>query len=372
MAEIWELSAVELIAAYRSGALSPVEVIEAILNRTDRLNPAINAFPEIDRSGAMVAARESERRWRADAPAGRLDGVPISVKELTLTKGMATLRGSLTISPDQAWDVDAPSVANLRSEAAVIFGKTTTSEFGNKIVTESPLTGITRNPRNLERTSGGSSGGAGAAVAAGLGPLALGSDGGGSIRNPANWCGVFGFEPSYASPSTSFSGLTAIGPLARSVEDAALMTSVMCERAEHLDWRVERSQILDKMADLNVGVAGLRIAYSPDLGIADVQPAIARCVAAAADKLRGLGARIEQAAVPPLAAYVESRTHSVQWTDNLNATVSKIDREQQRLIDPDTLALAPIGRRYSKQRISRRLECAGAVRAGDASVLRGL
>ena len=320
--------------------------MEAILDRTDLLDPVINAFREVDRGGAIAAAQLSDQRWRNHAPIGRLDGVPVSVKDLTMMKGMATLRGSLTVSPDQTWDVDAPPVANLRAEGAVIFGKTTTSEFGNKIVTESPLTGITRNPWNLERTSGGSSGGAGVAVAAGLGPLALGSDGGGSIRNPANWCGVFGFKPSFkriAAPSSAFSSLTVIGPLARSVEDAALMMAVMSSHAGELDWQVESSQAFDPMVDLDAGVAGLRIAYSPDLGIAEVEPAIARCVATAVNTLRDLGARVEQVAVPQLASYAESRMHSIQWIINLHATISDIDPGQHSLIDPDALALARLG-----------------------------
>ena len=192
--EIAFASASRLLALYRAGQLSPVEVIQAILARIERLNPRINAYCLVDEKAALAQAKASEARWRAGAPCGPLDGVPASIKDLILTRGWPTLRGSRTVERDQPWMEDAPATARLRESGAVLLGKTTTPEFGWKGVTDSALTGITRNPWNQERTPGGSSGGASAQVAAGLGALAVGTDGGGSIRIPAAFTGIVGLK----------------------------------------------------------------------------------------------------------------------------------------------------------------------------------
>ena len=165
--ELAFLSARDLVARYRDGSLSPVEATRATLERIAALDGTINAYCLVDGDAAMAAARDSETRWRRGAPAGPLDGVPTSIKDIVLTRGWPTLRGSKTIDPDQEWSDDAPPVARLREQGAVLLGKTTTPEFAMKGVTDSPLTGITRNPWNPDLTPGGSSGGAGAAVAAG-------------------------------------------------------------------------------------------------------------------------------------------------------------------------------------------------------------
>ena len=173
-----------LIALYRSGETYPTEVMGAILARIENLNPKLNAFCFLDREGAQRAAAESTARWLAGAPQGPLDGVPVSIKDLIVTRGMPTRRGSLTVDPAGPWNDDAPLVARLRAAGAILFGKTTTPEFGWKGVTESPLTGVTRNPWNPEMTSGGSSGGAGAQVASGMGPMGFGTDGAGRSGFP--------------------------------------------------------------------------------------------------------------------------------------------------------------------------------------------
>ncbi|TDD80126.1 amidase, partial [Saccharopolyspora karakumensis] len=167
-----ELPATELLSAYAAGTLSPVEACEAALQRINDHDPAINAYCLVDPEHALRAARESENRWHRGQPAGRLDGVPTSVKDLFLTRGWPTLRGSHTIDPDQPWTEDAPAVTLLRRENPVLLGKTTTPELAWKAVTDSPRHGITRNPWDTSRTAGGSSGGAAAAVATGMGPLA--------------------------------------------------------------------------------------------------------------------------------------------------------------------------------------------------------
>src|SRR5690606_15872426 len=197
MSELTELTAVRLLEGYRSGTIDPVEVTRAALERAERIQPELNAFVRLLAEDALKQAAASRERWRRGEPCGLLDGVPVTVKDILLLRGVPTLKGSRTIGPDGPWDEDAPSVARLREHGAVFLGKTTTPEFGWKGVTDSPLNGVTRNPHDPSRTAGGSSGGAAAAVARGAGPLALGTDGGGSVRIPAAFCGIFALKPTY-------------------------------------------------------------------------------------------------------------------------------------------------------------------------------
>src|SRR5919204_633437 len=189
------LSASELLAGYGERRLSPVEVLESSLARIERDD--VNAFCLVDEASARAEARRSEERWRAGVPAGALDGVPVAIKDVFPTRGWPTLRGSRAVDRAGPWEDDAPAVAALRRHGAVLPGKTTTPEFGWKGVTDSPLEGITRNPWDPTRTAGGSSGGSAAALAAGMVPLALGTDGGGSIRIPCGFCGLPGIKPTY-------------------------------------------------------------------------------------------------------------------------------------------------------------------------------
>ncbi len=229
--ELALMPATELLANYRAKKLSPVEATRAALARIAALNGRFNAFCRVDEEGALAAARASERRWQRGEARGLVDGITTSVKDIVLAKGWPTLRGSKAISPDQAWDEDAPAVARLREQGAVLLGRTTTPEFGWKGVTDSPLTGITRNPWNDRTTPGGSSGGAAVAAATGMGALHVGTDGGGSIRIPAGFTGIFGFKQSFgrvpAHPLSPFGTLAHIGPLTRTVADGALMLNVL-------------------------------------------------------------------------------------------------------------------------------------------------
>ncbi|MGO1173159.1 MAG: amidase family protein, partial [Actinomycetaceae bacterium] len=196
-----EMSAARLVAAYAAGELSPVEATTAVLDRIEEADGELGAFCLVDREGALAQARRSEERWVAGHASGLLDGVPVSIKDIFLTKGWPTLRGSRAVDPDQPWEVDAPVSARLRADGMVFVGKTTTPELAWKAVTDSPLTGVTRNPVDPALTPGGSSGGASAAVAAGMGPCAVGTDGGGSIRIPAAFTGTVGVKPTYGSIS---------------------------------------------------------------------------------------------------------------------------------------------------------------------------
>jgi Asp-tRNA(Asn)/Glu-tRNA(Gln) amidotransferase A subunit family amidase len=228
------LGAVQMVAGFADGSLSPVDVAESLFDAIagdGRDGPAIAPFVLLDREFAMAVAKASHARWRRGEPAGPLDGVPVSVKDLSHVAGWPTRRGSLATADEPVPTVDSPAVALLRASGAVIFGKTTTSEFGWATISESPQGGVTRNPHALDRSAGGSSSGAAAHVAMGWGPLALASDAGGSIRTPASYCGVVGFKPTFASvpqpPQSAFAEFAHLGPIARSVADCRLALQVL-------------------------------------------------------------------------------------------------------------------------------------------------
>ena len=346
--DLADCSAHALLALYRSGRASPVEATKAALARIDRLNPVLNAFCVLDPESALVSARASEARWKAGAPQGDLDGVPVSIKDLILAKGWPTLRGSRTVDPKQAWDVDAPATARLREANAVILGKTTTPEFGCKGETNSPLTGITRNPWNPQKTSGGSSGGTAAAVAAGMGPLSVGTDGAGSVRIPAGFCGNFGLKPSFgrvpAYPLSPMGSVAHLGPHTMSVADAALMMNVL-KRPDARDWTSLPYDDRDYLQGLDDGVKGLRVAFSPTLGYArNVHPEVAAAVAAAVRALESLGAHVE-AVDPGIADPLEISTGL--WFAGVHAVWSGLSPAQQAVADPDFRAEAELGARFS-------------------------
>jgi aspartyl-tRNA(Asn)/glutamyl-tRNA(Gln) amidotransferase subunit A len=341
-------TAAELLHAYRTRALSPVEATRATLARIEKVNEALNAFCRIDADGALEAARASEARWTRGEPRGLLDGVPVSIKDVVLTRGMPTLQGSRTVNPDQPWLDDAPAVARVREHGAVILGKTTTPELGHKFVTDSPLTGITRNPWNLERSPGGSSGGAAAAVAAGLGPLAVGTDGGGSIRIPSTWSGIFGHKATTGRvpiwPPSRWGMLSNVGPMARTVSDAALLLTVLAgpDRRDPIALAPDGR---DYRIGLEDGVAGLRIAYSPDLGLAEVEPEIAASVEEAARTLERLGARVTTISPPGIEAIVPA--HRTVYMAIFAQFLEGLTPEQQDLLDPYLRAGAEAGRKIT-------------------------
>lgn len=291
-----DLNASQLVALYRARKLSPVEAIEAMFRRIDRDNAIINAFCLLDREAALAAARASERRWWDGEPAGLVDGVPVSVKDLSFTKGWPTRRGSRAISAEQPWDEDSPSVARMREHGAVLFGKTTVPEFATRVVTHSDLCGVTRNPWNIEKTPGGSSGGASASIAGGMGAIALASDAAGSIRIPASFTGVFGLKPTFGRvpdyPASYLGTLAVIGPITRSVEDCALAMTVISEPDSRDPYALPYAKE-DFRNRLEGGIRGLRIAYSPTLGFAAIDPEVGAIVDRAAKQFEDLGANVE-------------------------------------------------------------------------------
>src|SRR6266850_5093587 len=224
------MSAADLAAAIAKKKLSPVEVVDATLARIEKLKE-LNAYVTLDAEGARKAAKAAERAvGRRGVKLGALHGVPFSVKDLIITKGIRTTFGT-PLYRDNVPAEDAPSVARLKEAGAILLGKTNTPTFGWVGVTDNLLFCPTRNPWSRAHTPGGSSGGAGAAVAAGLAPLHIGTDGGGSIRKPAAWCGVYGLKPSYGRvplhPHGAVWSLSHAGPMTRTVKDAALMLAVM-------------------------------------------------------------------------------------------------------------------------------------------------
>jgi aspartyl-tRNA(Asn)/glutamyl-tRNA(Gln) amidotransferase subunit A len=333
------LSAEDMLALYARRMLSPVEVLQAVTERVARLNPRLNAFAVMN-PRALDAAGQSETRWRAGRPLGPLDGVPCTIKDLVDVAGLPTRRGSRTSDPTPAKD-DAPLVLGLRAAGAVILGKTTTTEYGWKSPGDCPLHGITRNPWNPAYTPGGSSAGAGAAGAAGFGPLHLGTDAGGSIRIPAAWCGLVGLKPTYGRvpqwPAGAFASVACAGPMTRTVRDAALMLSAMarydlrdpfCLPDDGRDWR---DGIEDGVAGLTVGVLrrpGFDAPVDAD-GVAAVEQAAAILAEA--------GATVEEATPAlPDTSLVFGRV----WGAALARLVAMLPEAQRDLLDPGILEVA--------------------------------
>jgi aspartyl-tRNA(Asn)/glutamyl-tRNA(Gln) amidotransferase subunit A len=344
--DLCALSATELVELYRKKELSPVEVAGAVAKRINELNPVLNAF-NLVAPDSMDSARQSEARWLRGEPRGLLDGVPVSIKDILLTKGWPTLRGSKSVDPKGPWNEDAPSVARLREHGAVFLGKTTTPEFGWKGVTDSPLTGITRNPWNPAKTPGGSSGGGAAAVASGMGPLTLGTDGGGSIRIPCSFTGLFGIKPSFgrvpAWPLSPFGTVAHVGPMTRSVADAALMLNVLA-LPDARDWHGLPYDARDYRMGLEHGVRGLRIAYSPDLGYAKVDAEVAALVRDAVKVFADLGAKLEEKNPGFENPDPVFRTH---WFSGAAFLLRDFSSEKRKLIDPGLLEVAEQGSRIT-------------------------
>ncbi|MFV0135810.1 amidase [Streptomyces sp. HMX87] len=348
MTDLTELTAVQLIDGYRKGAFGPVDATRAALERAERIQPEVNAFVRLTAEEALDRARESERRWRRGEPCGRLDGVPATVKDILLMRGHPTLRGSRAVSPEGPWEEDAPAVARMREHGAVFLGKTTTPEYGWKGVTDSPLSGITRNPHDPSRTAGGSSGGAGAAVALGAGPLALGTDGGGSVRIPAAFCGIFGLKPTYGRvplyPASAFGTLAHVGPMTRDAADAALLLDVIGV-PDARDWSALGPPPGSYTEALSGGVRGLRVAYSPCLGgQVAVRPAVAAAVRHAVQRLADLGAYVTEAD-PDFAEPVEA-FHTL-WFSGAARVVQHLGPEQRALLDPGLREVCAAGARHS-------------------------
>jgi len=295
------ISATALGRLYRARKVSPLEVMQAVLARIDAVNPALNAYVTVARESALAAARTATRALAGKGhPLPPLHGVPVSIKDLTATKGIRTTSGSL-IYQDHVPDEDDLVVQRLKAAGAIVVGKTNTPEFGAGGNTFNAVFGATRNPWNPALTSGGSSGGAAVAVATGMGPIAQGSDLGGSLRTPAAFCGVVGFRTSPglvpAYPRTlTWDSLGVTGPIARTVADVALMLSTIAgpdDRAP-LSYEVDTRQFV--RAVKAPSIKGWRVAWTPDLhGLIPVNEEVASIARDVIRVFRGLGARVEEA-----------------------------------------------------------------------------
>ncbi|MBV9785717.1 MAG: amidase [Acidisphaera sp.] len=291
------LPATDLAALIREKQISPVEVVQTVLARIEALEPQLNAFATLTPERAVEDARRAEAALMGGDALGPLHGIPVTIKDLIITKDIPTERGSHTCKGSVP-DEDAPVVTRLKQAGAILLGKTTTSEFGWKGVSESPLTGITHNPWKHGYNAGASSAGAGAAAAAGYGPLHQGSDGAGSVRMPAHFCGIYGLKPTYGRvpyyPVSNNDYTSHIGPMTRTVADAALMLQAM-SGPHPLDHSSCEAWPPDYPARLGEGIKGKRVAFSPDLGHARVEPEVAALVAAAATAFGDLvGGAVEE------------------------------------------------------------------------------
>jgi aspartyl-tRNA(Asn)/glutamyl-tRNA(Gln) amidotransferase subunit A len=340
MSELHWKSALELAGLIRKKELSPVAITDAVLARLGAVDPRLKAFCLVTADVARAAAREAEIAVMKGEPLGPLHGVPFSVKDVLYTRGIRTTGGSRLFA-DLIPEHDVIPVARLRAAGGVLLGKTNTSEFGHKGVAENPMFGVTRNPWQLDVTPGGSSGGAAAAVAAGLGPIAIGTDGGGSVRIPAAFCGGYGIKPSLGRVPEypgfpSWERLSHVGPITRTVRDAAAVLDVIAggdDRDRHSLPREAGSYV----AACDEGIKGLHVAWTPDLGYARVDPRVlAVCEEAAAD-FDGLGCHVE--VVNPgwenpetdFSTIVSAQFHAA-WGQDLETTASQMDPTLVKLV----------------------------------------
>lgn len=332
--EACRLSAAELASLYRLGELSPVEVTASILARIERLNPVLRAFYLVDSEAALAVARASEARWRRGAPIGPLDGVPVSLKDSIQQAATPMYRGSKAYAPAAPAATDAPPAARLREAGAVLIGRTTMPDLGSLASGVSSQHGTARNPWNPERTPGGSSSGGAAAVAAGLGPLSVGTDLGGSVRIPAAFCGLVGLKPTQGRiPHLPASIMRSAGPLARTVRDAVLLTDALAgpDARDHYSLPPEPRGYA-YCTPLNP--AGLSLGLLLDMGYGmKAAPQVKAAVEAAAAVLEDLGARVEPMATPhhedpepAVETYIRAR---------MLAEIRALPREKQGLVLPE-------------------------------------
>lgn len=339
-ASLLQMPVAEILKLYEKKRLSPVEVTQGCLKQVLKYNPILNALCHMDERLALHQAKASERRWQKGAPLGLLDGIPVTLKDTVNVKGWPTRIGSKTTSALPQRD-DSPQVARLRESGAVFIGKTTTPEYGHKGVTDSPLTGVTRNPWNLHKTPGGSSGGAAVAAATGMAYLNLGSDAGGSLRIPASFSGVVGFKPSPglipAWPPTLFSTLSASGPLTRSVADAAYMLDVLTQ-PDFRDWHnlpLPPQQFVKNLKN----PPKLKIAYAASINGIPATAAVKEVLDRAMPALKKLGAVDEIRLEAPGLIDIFNK----HWMAVASYLVAQTPEKQRKNMDPRLLHWAARG-----------------------------
>ena len=344
-------SATQLARLIQGREISPVELMEAVFSRIEHLQPQINAFSTVCTDKALEASRKAESEIVRGKSVGPLHGIPFSVKDLLWTKGVRTTFGSYILE-NYLPDEDAPCVQRLKEAGGILIGKTSTPEFGHKAITDSPLFGITRNPWNLDRTPGGSSGGAAALVAAGLGPLAIGTDGGGSVRIPASCSGIVGLKPTlgripHPQSLDVFGTLAHVGPMTRTVADTALMFEVMAgpevkdPYSYGLPKETYQSSVTGKVRE---SLKGWRIAWSPTLGNTEVDNEVLKLTEAAAQVFAKFGCELEEAR-PDFDLPEEH--YLILFHSSLAARLSPYLERFRDKIDPSLLDAIERGSKYS-------------------------
>ena len=348
-----------------SRQVSPVELVEIYLRRIESLNPKLNAFLTVTAEEALAEARGAEQKITRGEGGGPLFGIPVSIKDLERTKGIRTTLGSLVFR-EHIPDEDSAVVERVRRAGAIILGKTNTSEFGISGTTENRLGDACRNPWNIECTSGGSSGGAGAALAAGLCPIALGSDGGGSIRIPSSFCGVYGIKPTlgrvphYGGMGSSSPNLTSqSGPMARTVRDAAILLQVISGH-DSRDAISIREAPPDFVAVLHERIGGLRLAWSSDLGYAAVDPEVVQVTFRGARAFEEMGCVVEEPRISidnPLPPFMDI------FTTNSYTSLGHMLEERGEDLTDYVRASLEFGRRVTGADYARALRAVEVLRA---------
>jgi len=347
VSDLARMSAVDLVTGYADGKISPVEATRAALDAIAAYNEHVNAFLRVDETGALQSAKRSEQRWHSGQPLGQADGVPTSIKDIFLTEGWPTLRGTHLIDENAEWRDDAPAVARLRESGAVFLGKTTTPEFAWKGVTDSPRFGVTGNPWGANLTSGGSSGGSATAVALGMGTWSIGTDGGGSVRIPASFTGTVAMKPTYGVvplwPASPFGTLAHAGPMTRSVRESAFLLDIL-HGFDARDWSAMPTPGASFRDGLDDGVAGLRIAFSSTLGFGENDPEVDGLVRAAVSGLADAGAEVEEI---DLVVENPEAAFKVLWFTGAAKVLEQYGDAALDRVDPGLRAAVEEGRTHS-------------------------
>lgn len=341
--ELASLEPSQLHELFATRQVSPVEVMKATIALAETEGRTLNAWAVLDGEAGLLAAQESEARWLRGAPLSHLDGVPVSVKDNLPVAGWPTRLGSRLTSPKGPWTIDAPAAARLREAGAVLYAKTTTSEFCFKAVGHSPLHGLVRNPHDLARTSGGSSAGAAASIGAGIGSVAVATDGAGSIRIPASFCGAVGVKPTFGTiptyPYNGFSSYSHVGAIATSVTAAAQLLEVIAH-PDVRDWLALPTRTGAFEVPLSADVKGVRVALCPSLNGCRAEPEVENVLRLAAGALAQAGAEITEAE-PPLEYGYD--LFELLWSAICAYTLRDLDDEAISHVDPLLQTLAERG-----------------------------
>lgn len=351
--DLTQMTAAELGKLYAKGKASPVEVMKAVLARSDKVNPILNALCLVDAEPALAAAKASERRWKKGKPLSAIDGVPVSIKELVRVKGWPASMGS-KLTDKTPVDADAPAVARLREAGAIVFAQTTSSEFGHKGVTDTPLHGVTRNPWSTDMTPGGSSGGAGAAAAAGLGPLAIGTDGGGSVRIPSSFNGLVTIKATYGRvpnwPPTLNGDFSNTGPMCRTALDCALMLNAITRPDPRDPTQLPPDDTDYVKALKRKPKKKPRVAFLLRMSEHPLDLEVAAMVTKAAKQVEKLGCAVEEIDAPPFSHAEAGKSFVTHWLSNSQRLLDMFPESRYGEFDPALLAGAKHAReRYSMQ-----------------------